>query len=592
MNKKNIKNKLLKSATTPIFKRILIIGAAAAAATAAVGIIRSARKKQKLLASSDAKNLKYAKNIYISGGSIASYAAAAYLIKDGGYNGSSIHIYGSPSSSVLSEEYGSVGPYFRELMDNINAYTADELNVASILDNSVFTSAPDVKFINMDGTVHTLDLTLSREMQKKLIKAMKTYYSAPAELNGISISQYFKDMPDFFESDLFVFTETTFGLRPEHKLTELLLRLEQLASYAPEPGLYDTLYHDFSTVSCLEEYLEENGVEILHAAEITGVEGGENKLSALHIMNDGTRMTIYLNKEDFVILTTGNISDNYSEGGFSEIAPIIETAPFSSALWADASAKDDSFGLPETMLEDVPEYMEFSIVDNGSYLLKKICNVAGCTPDIGLSLIFGESNWKMKLTSEAYSFNGDASEDDIVLTVDGAVNAASDIDDTDLTQEDIDAALNIAEETAINYEHQPVIMVKGVYTGSEGNFIDKTMRECTGVELLYELCCHLGLNSYWDEILENIKVVMVSCYPLKNAPLCNKEAYAAPELMPYDNCVSIGQYVATDVPSCTIEQEIRSAQMAVYKLIEKKDKKVKNKADIKKLWKNSPKKSM
>jgi oleate hydratase len=288
-------------------------------------------------------------------------------------------------------------------MAAIDAHTDDDFCIDTLLDNMSYSAVPEVKVIDIASGVRDLELKPDKAVLKVLAKALKKLSSSSAdELDNTSIAEYFADVPRFFESDLFSFIEMTFGIKAEHKVKEFLERVEQLITYAPKAGLYDTLYYDFSVVSVLEDYLEENGVKILRNAELTGADIENNAVSAIHLIDDGTRMTIYLNKEDLVILNAGDPADNRSEGSFGECAPMIEDAPQSSVLWSDLASKDDSFGIPELFFEDPANSTEFSIVDNNGYLLKKICAFLGCKPDNGVSALFEASNWRMKLTSEPY----------------------------------------------------------------------------------------------------------------------------------------------------------------------------------------------
>lgn len=580
--KKDFTKTLKKAVHSTMFKKILTAGAVIAAAATAAAAVTAVKKRRNLIEGKPQKNLSRAKNVYISGTSLASLAVAAYLIKDGGYPGKSIHVYGTPASAN-TEEYGSIGICTRALLRDLEARTDDDFSIDTMLDNISYAASPEVKVIDADSNVRPLILKPSKPVLKALSRALKKLSSASAEeLNELSVAECFGETAGFADCDLFTFIEMTFGIRSEHKVSEFLARVEQLLTYAPKAGLFDTLYYDFSILSLIENYLEENGADIHCSAEITGIDASDNRVSAIHLTEDGTRMTIYLNREDFVILDTGNLLDGTTEGSFNSAAPKPETPPQSMDLWKAASEKDDSFGLPEMLLDDTPESIEFSIVDDNGYLLRKICDKLDEEPDNGISVLFEASNWRMKLTSEPYSFVPTASQDENTIdsTVDEALNTTADADKTEITPEDIEAAGIINAES----EPQPVISVKGVYAGSEGNFINKTMRECTGVELLYELCCHLGMLGEWEEAIEKIKVVMISCSPYKNAPLRKSPAYAVPSIRPCDNCLLTGGFIETDAPSGTIEQQIQCAKKAAYAVLGKKDKRVRPKlVDVRRL---------
>ena len=553
-------DQIKKQTQSKIFKGAMIAGAAIAAAVGVFVVVRAVRKRRSLLEGRDPKNLTRAKNIYISGNTLASYAAAAYLVSEGGYPGKSIHIYGVPAASAVTEEYGSIGSVSRALMEAIDARSDDDFDVETVLENASFSAAPKVRVMSADGSARDLCIKPDKAMLKAMARAFRKLVSSD-DASQVSVAQCLEGAEGFFDSDLYAFLEMTFGIREDSRATELLSRVIALTSSASKAGLYDTLYYDFSTFSAIENYLEENGVDILRGAQITGIDASENKVSAIHAMNEGTRMTIYLNREDYVILDTGSIGDGASEGSYNSAAEMLDSVPASMSLWQDAAAKDDSFGLPEMLLEDNAEYVEFSIVDDDGYLLKKLCDKALVVPDNGVSILIPESNWKMKLTSEPYSLVPDAAMNE-------ALETTADEGEEDVPEQAVSAITNAP---------QPVITVKGVFTGSEGNYVEKTMRECTGIELLYELICHMGLADEWDEIAKKIKTVMVNVLPFKNAPLRTAPTYALPELLPCDNCAMTGDFVRTNAPAATIEQQIQSGRNAAYAVLGKKAKKAKTK---------------
>ena len=555
-----MKNKFKDFFTSKLFKKLLLAGAVTAGATAAATVaVKTVKKRRGMPLSGGKGTLPHAKNVYITGNSIAALAAAAYLIKDGGYDGSSIHIYGSPAHSALNEEYGSVGEVFTSLMRDIDAVTDEGVSICDIIENSAFTPEPTVKIMDGSGNIRVLDISPSRTVLKAVNKALKSFEAG--KLDEISIREYFAGMSEIFDTDLFSFIEMSFGIRDEHKASEFAKRAEQVLVISPQTGFYDTLYYEFSAKDALEQYLTENGADYHANAEVTGIEIVDDSVNAIHLNDNGTRMTIYLNKDDCLMFTAGNISDNRSEGSASTSAPLIEEIPPSLSLWSQAALNSDNFGIPELILADCPDSMELSIVDENNYLTKRICELTSSDAEEGISLLLTGSNWRMKLSAEGLSSLYGSNED-----LDKAINDAAEVSDgadvSDLTDEDIAAAEYIAAQTVTG-----CITVKGMYCGSYDNFVDKPMRECTGTELLYELCCHLGIIDEWEEILRNIKLMMVVNYPYKTAPLATMQKHTTPELHPCSNCYCIGGFMETSAPACTLEQEVLSAKLAAYSLI-------------------------
>lgn len=549
-----MKDKTKKFLSSPLFKKLLLAGAVTAGATAAALTVN--KIKENGLPTKSRQSIPKAKNVYITANSISALAAAAYLIKDGGYDASSIHVYGSPVNSAFNEDYGSIGKHFMSLMKEINAASDDGLDICDVIENATFAPEPTVKTVDNAGNVRVLDIAPSRAVLKAINKAIKNLRDT--DLDEMSIREYFASYGELFDSDLFAFIEMTFGLRDEHKASEFVKRAEQVLVSSPQTGFYDTLYYEFSAADILETYLRNNGVDLHENAQATGLDINDGLASAIHLTDDGTRMTIYLNRDDYVFFSAGNIGDNRSEGSSGECASVIEAVPPSLPMWSQLAAKNDNFGLPELILADCAELTEVSVVDNNGYLTNKLCELTNSVAEHGISLLLTQSNWHMKVTAEPITvLDGDT---DTALN-----NATSGTDGEnlcDLTDEDIKAAKEIAAQPVT-----PCINIKGVYCDIIGCYVDKTMRECNGEEILYELCSYLGIIDDWDNISKNTKVTMTVNYPYKTAPFATVGVHTLPEIHPCENCCCIGSFTKTNAPSCSLEQEVLSAKKAVYDLL-------------------------
>lgn len=164
----------------------------------------------------------------------------------------------------------------------------------------------------------------------------------------------------------------------------------------------------------------------------------------------------------------------------------------------------------------------------------------------------------MKVTTEPTTvLDGDTD-----TAINNATSGTDGADVCDLTDEDIEAAREIAARHVT-----PCVNIKGVYCDIIGCYVDKTMRECSGQEILYELCSYLGIIDDWDNISKNTKVTMTVNYPYKTAPLATAQEHTLPEIHPCENCCCIGSFTKTNAPSCSLEQEVLSAKKAVYDLL-------------------------
>ncbi len=123
------------------------------------------------------------------------------------------------------------------------------------------------------------------------------------------------------------------------------------------------------------------------------------------------------------------------------------------------------------------------------------------------------------------------------------------------------------------YRDQPadVNLMHGylLWTDRPGDFVKKTVRECTGNEILTEIFHHYGLNE--DQIKETLKqtYVSVAAMPYIVSQFMPRRIADRPEVIP-DGCVNlafIGQYVETPADvSFTVDSSVRTAMMAVWGL--------------------------
>ena len=104
----------------------------------------------------------------------------------------------------------------------------------------------------------------------------------------------------------------------------------------------------------------------------------------------------------------------------------------------------------------------------------------------------------------------------------------------------------------------------------KGNFVDKKMSQCSGEEILTELVCHLGFKKQLKKILKSAVCIPCST-PYVTSLFMPRTKTSRPPVVPENslNFAFLGQYceIPHDVVF-TVEYSIRSAQTAVYSLLE------------------------
>jgi len=109
-----------------------------------------------------------------------------------------------------------------------------------------------------------------------------------------------------------------------------------------------------------------------------------------------------------------------------------------------------------------------------------------------------------------------------------------------------------------------------LYTGHVGDYIKKTMRDCSGEEILEELIYHLHLQDKVNEIKGEIMNVIPCLLPYVTAQFQPRKMSDRPAVVPPNsrNFAIIGQFV--EVPKDMVftgEYSVRGAKTAVYSLL-------------------------
>jgi len=121
-----------------------------------------------------------------------------------------------------------------------------------------------------------------------------------------------------------------------------------------------------------------------------------------------------------------------------------------------------------------------------------------------------------------------------------------------------------------------VVWGYGLFPDNVGDFVKKPMADCSGIELISEVCYQFGFEAELEAILESVITCIPCMMPYITAQFMPRSKGDRPDVVPKGsaNFAFLGQF--TEIPGdCvfTVEYSIRSAMMAVYTLLEL-DKKV------------------
>lgn len=322
--------------------------------------------------------MKKSKVIMIGAG-LANMAAAVYLIQEGRWNGEQITFYslddhgsndGAPTETVTDEYWNKNHPLenqkgyvarggrmlnyrtYVDLMDLLDRIpSATEPHMTAAEDTRDF----DAKHRTFDkarlleggkGIIDGGHLGLNNKDRVLLTKLIAMPDSEEEKLDNVSISEYFKDDPHFFETNFWFMWETTFAFRLQSSAQELRRYMHQMIYEFTQiehlVGVNRTRYNQYESIMLpLVNYLKDQGCHIVLNRLVTDWEFKETTMQD-EITVTGLKMTnTETNEEEFVpvdddtavIFTNGSITDSATLGDFETPAPENMDYGAASSLW-------------------------------------------------------------------------------------------------------------------------------------------------------------------------------------------------------------------------------------------------------------------
>lgn len=519
---------------------------------------KKAQKRQKIQRmEQDLKRRDYTGcQAYFIGGGIASMAGAAYLIRDCRFPASQITIYeglpvfggsndgtGSPKdgficrgSWMLNEE---TYENFWELFRSIPALDKPTRSVTEEILNFAHAHPTHARARLVDQYGNILDakqMGFDHSDRMALLQLMRT---DEKKLDDLTIEDWFAHTPHFFQTNFWYLWQTTFAFQKWSSLFEFrrymermifeFSRMDTLESVARTPlNQYD------SVIRPLGIYLKDQGVRMIRNCTVTDIDfadGDGITVQKLYLKEDGVDKTVEVKSIDFCFMTTACMTDCATLGDLHTPAPDPVLKPISGELWAKIAAKKSALGNPKPFFGNVKEtnWESFTVTCHGNKLLKKIEEFTGNIPGSGALMTFKDSSWLLSSVVAAQP----------------------------------------------HFRNQPldqtIFWGYGLHTDVLGDYVKKTMKECTGEEILTEYLHHLQIAE--PEIKELMKDVVnvIPCYmPYIDAQFQPRKRKDRPQVIPQGstNLAMIGQFV--EIPEdivLTEEYSVRSARMAVYGLL-------------------------
>jgi oleate hydratase len=494
---------------------------------------------------------------YFVGGGLASLAGAAYLIRDCGFEGNNIHIIegltilggsndgiGNPKDGfvcrggrMLNEEtYENFWELFRSIP---SLETPGKSVTEEILEfDHAHPTCAKARLINKEGKIlNVKSMGFNRADRLALAKLM---VMPEEKLDNLSIRDWFRDTPHFFETNFWYMWQTTFAFQKWSSLLEFQRYMKRMmfeySRIETLEGVTRTPYDQYdSLILPLKAFLDQHGVDFNIKCTVTDLDFEESEditVTAIHYTTDGkTDEYFQLHEGDICIVTNGCMTDNARLGNFKTPAPMVTEKPMSGELWTKIAAKKKGLGNPKPFFGNPEEtnWESFTVTMRGNKLLKKIEEFSGNVPGSGALMTFKDSSWLMSIVVAAQPhFKGQTKDETIFWGY-------------------------------------------GLYTDKMGDYVKKPMRDCTGEEILTELLHHLHFENEQDEIMEDVINVIPCMMPYIISMFQPRAMTDRPQVVPQGstNFAMISQFVEISHDMVfTEEYSVRAARTAVYKLME------------------------
>jgi len=490
---------------------------------------------------------------YLIGAGIASLASAVYLIKDGKFAGKNIFIFeegddvGGSLDSKGSPETGYIARGGRMFSEEVYSCTYDLFSKIPINEKSSKTLLDDFIEFNKgiktyakarlvskakiaDSSIFGLSVVDSASMIK--IMSLPESYLADTK-----ISDHFS--PAFFKTNFWFEWCTTFAFQPWHSAIEFKRYVRRFIQELPRvntmTGVRHTRYNQHDSVTMpVTNWLKNNGVNFLMKGRVTSLKFIKNhnkeQVEKIVYWQNEKEKEFVLGADDLVFLTNGSMTTNSTFGSMTS-APITntETPHDAWALWQDIAENRPHFGNPSVFNGQISKskWESFSVTFRDQTFTGLMKDFSKNEPGTGGLTTITDSNWLLTLVTPPQPH---------------FINQPDDIN---------------------------VFWGYGLYPDKKGNFVHKKMSECTGQEIMVEVCSQLGFSKDISKILKSCDCVPCMM-PYITSQFMPRKKGDRPEVIPKGtrNFAFIGQFC--EIPNevvFTVEQSVRSAMIALHGLL-------------------------
>lgn len=507
------------------------------------------------------------KSAYIIGTGLAGLTAAFYLVRDGQVPGNHIHLleklelaggscdgYKDVHKGFYMRGGREMDNHFEIMWDVFRDVPSIETPNVSVLDEYYWLNKHDPNYslcratVNKGEDAHTDKLF---KLDKDSAMALSQLFITPeADLEDKKISDVLPE--SFWETNFWLYWQTMFAFQKWSSALEMkryLCRYVHHIDGLPDfSALRFTKYNQYeSMILPLIEYLKKHDVDVQFGMDVKNVVieevDGKKTAKELIYVKDNKEQSIPLTADDLVFITNGCCTDTSCYGDQThapDLSGIVNGQGESWDLWKNIAkqAKHDEYGHPDVFCSDTEatNWMSATVETSNKDIIQHIMNICKRDPRAG------------KVTTGG------------IVTVKDSVNNWF-----------LSWTINRQPQFRSQNKDTVLIWLYALHTDTEGNYIKKTMRDCTGKEICQEWLYHIGMDeSKIKDYSENACNTTTCFMPYINAFFQPRKNVDRPKVVPEGavNFAFIGQFAETPRDTIfTTEYSMRTGMESVYTLL-------------------------
>lgn len=444
--------------------------------------------------------------------------------------------------------------HFEIMWDVFRDVPSIETPNVSVLDEYYWLNKHDPNYslcratVNKGEDAHTDKLF---KLDKDSAMALSQLFITPeADLEDKKISDVLPE--SFWETNFWLYWQTMFAFQKWSSALEMkryLCRYVHHIDGLPDfSALRFTKYNQYeSMILPLIEYLKKHDVDVQFGMDVKNVVieevDGKKTAKELIYVKDNKEQSIPLTADDLVFITNGCCTDTSCYGDQThapDLSGIVNGQGESWDLWKNIAkqAKHDEYGHPDVFCSDTEatNWMSATVETSNKDIIQHIMNICKRDPRAGKVTTGGivtvkdsENNWFLSWT------------------------------------------INRQPQFRSQNKDTVLIWLYALHTDTEGNYIKKAMRDCTGEEICQEWLYHIGMDeSKIKDYSENACNTTTCFMPYINAFFQPRKNVDRPKVVPEGavNFAFIGQFAETPRDTIfTTEYSMRTGMESVYTLL-------------------------